>query len=143
MQLAGVVEFVAVQRNQGSASENLIGLHGPVFAERLEGDVEARMQVGAVDAVELPADVIVGRQWVNAEQGTAGMPAVRAGGHAPVLEERGRLHEEYREGRHQDVVKSILPVASTARVPDVAEDPEHAAEQVVNQRPHALRPRLP
>ena len=59
--LAGVVEFAAVERNQGSASEHLIGLHGPVFAERLEGDVEARLQVGAVDAVELLAYVIVGR----------------------------------------------------------------------------------
>ncbi len=129
----------AVERDRRASAQGLIGPESAEGLQLLERQVEAVMQVGAVDAVELGADVNVSRQARDAEQRAGGAFAVRLVEHPLVVQKRRRLDEKARKRAHDNIVKAVLLVSAPARV---GHPGEHGDALGVRQRPAAPPPVL-
>ncbi len=102
----------AVEGDQHAPAEPPEGRQGAPPVQHVEGLVEDRLQVRRMHRVEHRPNVVVGRDRRHAEQSSA----VRRRAHrlqaALVGQERLRLHEEQRKGRHPDVGHAVAHVAA-------------------------------
>ena len=104
--------FRAVEGDQHAPAKPRERRQAAAPAQHVEHLVEGGLQVRRMHGVEHRPDVVVGRDRGHAEQG----PAVRRRASllqaALVGQERLRLHEEQREGRHPDVGHAVAHVAA-------------------------------
>ena len=131
MDLRGAVVLGAVERDQQVRTKPLEGLDPAGALERRNRLPEGRKQVIGRDRIERVADVIVGRDAGDPEQGLAVRAAVAGLELALMIQEGGALREEHRKGGAADIGHGVSAVAAPAPVRELLTAAPHAAEQAV------------
>ncbi len=136
MDAVRVVELGPVQCDQASAIEHLEWLKCLIFFHYIQCNIESRIEVLALDPIQLHTDVGVGWQLGNAKKRAADVFAMGFFKHSLVFQKRWRLNEKSRERAHRNVVKGVLFVAAVAGICDILKALSQSANQMVGHQFH-------
>ncbi len=118
-----------VEGDEGSAAEPAEALPHGGFEQQLLHALKAGREQSGIGAVEHVADVIVGRDFLDAEQGLAVRAALALLQRPLEGEERRALHEEHGEGRKPEIGHADITAATLARVREGGADGLQAQEK--------------
>ena len=136
MDAVRVVELGPVQCDQASAIEHLEWLKCLIFFHYIKRNIESRIEVLALDPIQLHTDVGVGWQLGNAKKRAADVFTIGFFKHSLMFQKRRRLNEKSRERAHRNVVKCVLFVAAVAGVCDILKALSQSANQMVGHQFH-------
>jgi len=121
----------AVQGDEAGIAHRAHGFEQPVFVEGAMQVVKEAKQVFGRDRIQAVADVIVGGNALDLEQGAGVVLSAVLFHELLEAQEGGALGEENREGTKRDVGQGVLSVIARARVRQLGGDRTQALDELI------------
>ena len=123
--------FRPVEGQQQGAAHRAEGIHHPGLSQGVEQEGIDRLERGRRRGVEQGADVVVLGDFMDAERRPGVVVAVRLLKAALVLQKRGALREEHREGAQRRVDHRVGRVLALAGIDERLEGAAHLLRDAV------------